>query len=128
MANVIDFKKYKEDRDAAKVSIETGNQNAGLLALVALMEQQDELVQMLIHDVLTISDELQKQRALVMNVGASLSAVTLTLDQEGVLKTGKIQEVWEREFKPELDKLDQSTKTIEKSKILMPASPKIITP
>lgn len=127
---VIDFKKFKEDRDAAKTLIDNDNKTDGLLALIELMEKQDELVQMLIHDVLTLSDELQKQRAMALNIGSSLSAVTMALEQEGVIKIATIQEVWERELKPQLDKLDQATKAVatEKSRIIMPGSPKIVVP
>jgi hypothetical protein len=126
---VLDFQEFKKQRDEIRNTLSIGFEVTGA-KICDLLDKQDEMLQMLIHDVLALSDECNKLRAMSINIGASLSAVTITLEQEGVLKVSKIQEVWDRDLKPSLEKLEAANKngSAPQSNILVPTSPTIIVP
>lgn len=124
---VLDFQEFKKKRDEIRAGTLGGK---SLDAVCDLLDKQDEMLQMLIHDVLALSEECNKLRAMSINIGSSLSAVTIALEQNGILEVAKIQEVWERDMKPALEKLDAVNKNtaVPKSNILVPTSPTIIVP
>lgn len=127
---VLDFKKFSEDLGAAELALDAGDYPVAATKLLEVTRNQNELIQMLIHDVIALSNETQKLRAMAINIGSSLSAVTIALEENNILEVAKIQEVWNRELLPTLKKLDEAQAKPEpqKSNILVPTGPKIIVP
>jgi len=101
-----------------------------LKSVLEFIRKQQELIQMLIHDIIALSGEVQKQRAMTINIGSSLTATTLALEEHGVIEVAKIQEVWNRDILPSLKGAEEALKAPEapQSNIVKLHKPKIITP
>lgn len=125
--NVIDFNKFKAERDAARKQVEEATDEEtlqkGVEILINQMERQDTVIQMLISDMTNLNNTVRQLRMNVANAISSTGAITTALEEANVLPSTAVKAVWERDFLPLLQGKGQPSPIV-----TPPPGPKIIIP
>lgn len=102
--NILDFKEFKRKREEAKKQVEESKDDATLndavLRLIGIMDKQDQLVQMLIDDMVSVTEQFQRQHATLINTMSSFSALLTVLERKGIVSHEECAKVWEEEYLP----------------------------
>lgn len=83
--------------------------NERILALIHYMERQDEILEMVVHDVVLLTSQTEKQRLNLMNLTANISALIALLDQKGTISKEEFNDIWEEEYLPILEQFTSSS-------------------
>lgn len=126
--NVIDFNKFRAERDAAKKQVTDAKNEedlqTGVSTLVDLMERQDAILTMLVSDMAQLNHAMMQARMQIANAMATIGALTVALDEKGIMSAEEVKKVWERDYLPLL----QGKKPAQSPIILPSGGGKILTP
>ncbi len=138
--NIINFTELKKKRDDAQAEAQKAldSNEAELLTpelltkLVDLIDGQDKVTGMLLHDMMILAKKLEMVEVTNFNNAASLQVVITILKEKfaDVVKQSDFQEIWERDIAPQLQELQEKQKAAEKkesSDLILPNNT-IITP
>ena len=138
MGDVIDFEELKQKRDAvtaeAKEVLESEDQaptNELVSKLCELVEAQDKVSGMLLHDLMVLARKVEMVEVSNFNNAASLQVAVTLLKEKFDITQEDFQAVWDRDVAPQLKKLQdmqQEAEEAEKSNIILPNNGNIIVP
>ena len=138
--NIVDFTALKEKRDAVKAetlkalesnSLEPVTSAELLVKLVEVIDAQDKVTGMLLHDMMVLAKKLEMVEVTNFNNAASLQVVVTILKEKfpETVTQEDFQTIWQRDVVPQLKELqEQQQATTEPESNIIKPTPNIIIP